>query len=64
MKTSPFKYQIINIQDWNNKKEVHNSYHKTLKSAERTLKLCEKGNLESMKRTKDKIGNSYKIQTL
>jgi len=59
-----FKYEIIDIQEWNNNKESHNSFHKTLKEAEKTLIRCEKSNLESLKRTKEKLGNRYRIQSI
>jgi hypothetical protein len=59
-----FKYEIIDIQEWNRSKEVHASFHKTLKEAEKRLAHYEKSELQSLKRTKQKLGNKFRIQTL
>jgi len=55
MKTSPFKYQIISTQTWNNNKIQLISEHKTLKQAEKMLDNCQKDK---------KSENTYHIQTL
>ena len=64
MKTSPFKYQIISTQTWNDNKTQLISEHKTLKQAEKMKLVYEKENLQYLKRTRETEGNIYNIQTL